>query len=515
MTQPWRAAGAWRQWDRAVFAGVAGRHWPGAEPVLPKLSHAANHGRLWLAAAGVMAVAGGREGRRAAARGLGSMALASLTVNTVGKGTVGRTRPLLDAVPVIRRLHRQPVTSSFPSGHAASAAAFAAGVAAESGTWGTVVAPVAASVAFSRVYTGVHYPSDVLVGCALGIGAALALRALRPPAGPRPTANRPVPAPALEAGRGLHVVVNTASGPPPLLTPTANRVRAALPEAVVVERTEDEDLGQLMETAAKAARDADGALGVCGGDGTVALAADAALRHNVPLAVFPGGTRNHFALDLGLATVEATADAVRAGRAARVDVARRTDASGRSPILNTFSIGSYPDLVRVRERWSRRVGSWPASVLAAVHVLRTCSPVTVEINGRTRDVWLLFAGNCRYSSWGLAPVRRRDLTDGLLDVRIVDGGRFARTRLVGAALTGVLTSSPIYTEATVRRLRIRLPDAGRPDAGGCPPADGATGPPGSAAGPGVHLACDGEVSPAPAELLLDKVPGGLRVYRAA
>ncbi|WP_141726710.1 phosphatase PAP2 family protein, partial [Actinacidiphila rubida] len=161
MTQPWRAAGAWRQWDRAVFAGVAGRHWPGAEPVLPKLSHAANHGRLWLAAAGVMAVAGGREGRRAAARGLGSMALASLTVNTVGKGTVGRTRPLLDAVPVIRRLHRQPVTSSFPSGHAASAAAFAAGVAAESGTWGTVVAPVAASVAFSRVYTGVHYPSDV------------------------------------------------------------------------------------------------------------------------------------------------------------------------------------------------------------------------------------------------------------------------------------------------------------------------------------------------------------------
>ncbi|WP_256090625.1 bifunctional phosphatase PAP2/diacylglycerol kinase family protein, partial [Actinacidiphila rubida] len=291
----------------------------------------------------------------------------------------------------------------------------------------------AASVAFSRVYTGVHYPSDVLVGCALGIGAALALRALRPPAGPRPTANRPVPAPALEAGRGLHVVVNTASGPPPLLTPTANRVRAALPEAVVVERTEDEDLGQLMETAAKAAR-----------------------------------------------------DAVRAGRAARVDVARRTDASGRSPILNTFSIGSYPDLVRVRERWSRRVGSWPASVLAAVHVLRTCSPVTVEINGRTRDVWLLFAGNCRYSSWGLAPVRRRDLTDGLLDVRIVDGGRFARTRLVGAALTGVLTSSPIYTEATVRRLRIRLPDAGRPDAGGCPPADGATGPPGSAAGPGVH-----------------------------
>jgi len=530
-----RAAQAWRQWDRALFAQVAGRHWPGAEPVLPRLSRAANHGRLWLAAAGTMAALGGREGRRAAVRGLGSLAVASLAVNTVGKGAVGRARPLLDAVPVIRRLHRQPLTSSFPSGHAASAAAFTAGAAMESPAWGTVLAPVAASVAFSRVYTGVHYPGDVLAGCALGAGAALVVRTLRPPARPRPQSGHAVPVPALAGGRGLHVVVNTASGPPPLLTPAADRVRAALPEAVVIERTEDDDLLDLLETAAGAAAAAGGALGVCGGDGTVAQAAGAALRHGLPLAVFPGGSRNHFALDLGLETVEATAAAVLAGSGARVDVARRTDPSGRSPFLNTFSIGSYPDLVRVRERWSRRVGSWPASVLAAVHVLRTCEPVDVEVNGRARSVWLLFAGNCRYSSWGLAPVRRRDLTDGLLDVRIVDGGRFARTRLVAAALTGVLTSSPIYTEATVRRLRIRVPDVGGAGGAGAAHGTGTSGGAGAsgragstgggavaaalavvatAAGPGVRLACDGEVAPAPAELLLDKVPGGLRVYRA-
>jgi diacylglycerol kinase family enzyme/membrane-associated phospholipid phosphatase len=483
----------WKNWDKALFAEVAGRHWPGAEPVLPKLSRAANHGRLWFAVAAGIAAAGGPSGRRAAARGLGSLALASLTVNTVGKGAVRRSRPILDAVPVIRQLHRQPITSSFPSGHAASAAAFAAGAALESTGWGTVVAPIAASVAFSRIYTGVHYPSDVLVGCALGVGAALTVRALIPPATVRPEPGPKAPAPALPDGAGLHVVVNAAAGPPPLLTTPEVRIAAALPAADVVECTEDDDLAELLEKAARAAVEQSGALGVCGGDGTIRLAAAVALRHGLPLAVFPGGTRNHFALDLGLGTIDNTAEAVLAGRAAGVDVARTTvlDTPGAAgePYLNTFSIGSYPDLVRVRERWSRRVGSWPAGVLAAVHVLRTCEPVQIEINGRPRSVWLLFAGNCRYSSVGLAPVRRKSLTDGRLDVRIVDGGPFARTRLVGAALTGVLTRSPVYEAAAVPRLRVRVPGAG------------------------VHLACDGEVAPAPGELLLDKVPGGLVVYR--
>ncbi|HEY5832491.1 bifunctional phosphatase PAP2/diacylglycerol kinase family protein [Streptomyces sp.] len=481
----------WKNWDRAMFAQVADRHWPGAEPVLPRLSRAADHGRLWFAVAAGMAATGGRGGRRAAVRGLGSLALASLTVNVVGKGAVRRTRPILGTVPVIRRLHRQPVTSSFPSGHSASAAAFAAGAATESGAWGTALAPVAASVAFSRVYTGVHYPSDVVVGCALGIGAALAVRALLPPADRQPEPGPAVRAPAPRDGEGLHVVVNAASGPPVLLTSPADRIRAALPQAEVVERTEDDDLTELLEKAAESAVEQGGALGVCGGDGTVSRAASVALRHGLPLAVFPGGTRNHFALDLGLTSIEDTATAVQSGRATAVDVARRTDlADGTSAIfLNTFSIGSYPDLVRIRERWSRRVGSWPASVLAAVHVLRTCSPVAIEVNGRPRSVWLLFAGNCRYSSWGLAPVRRRDLSDGVLDVRIVDGGPFARTRLLGAALTGVLTGSPVYTTTTVSRLRVRVPSEG------------------------VRLAYDGEVAPAPGGLLLDKIPRGLTVYR--
>lgn len=484
-----------KTWDHKLFHQVASRRWPGAEPVLPRLSHSANHGRLWFGVAAGIAAGGGKRGRRAALRGVGSLALASATVNTVAKRAVGRNRPLLDAVPVIRRLRRQPFTTSFPSGHAASAAAFATGVAMESGRWGAAVAPVAASVAFSRIYTGVHYPSDVAAGAALGVGAALAVRALVPTSDTTPARVGPaVNAPSLPAGRGLFVVVNEASGPPALLNPPAARIRTALPLAEVEERTEDDDLAQLLEKAAQQAGGHGGALGVCGGDGTVTLAASIALRHGLPLAVFPGGSRNHFALDLGIERVEAAASAVLTGRASTVDLATYTsyDTPGGGaavPFVNTFSIGSYPELVRIRERWSRRVGSWPASVLAAVHVLRTAGPVDVEINGRRRSVWLLFAGNCAYSNVGLAPVRRRDLNDGVLDVRIVDGGPFARTRLLGAAVTGFLTRSPVYSAARLRRLRIRGLTAGS------------------------HLAYDGEVAPAPSELLLDKLPGALVVYR--
>ncbi|MDX2648338.1 phosphatase PAP2 family protein, partial [Streptomyces sp. PA03-1a] len=167
-------------WDKELFLNVATRSWPAAEPVLPRLSKAANHGLLWFGVAAGIAAVGGRTGRRAALRGAASLAVASAVVNTVGKGAVRRNRPVLDAVPVMRRLSRQPGTTSFPSGHAASAAAFAAGVALESPRWGAVVLPVAWSVAFSRIYTGVHYPSDVAAGMALGAGAALAVRGLVP-----------------------------------------------------------------------------------------------------------------------------------------------------------------------------------------------------------------------------------------------------------------------------------------------------------------------------------------------
>ncbi|MDF3289799.1 bifunctional phosphatase PAP2/diacylglycerol kinase family protein [Streptomyces silvisoli] len=474
--------------DQIVFGRIAARTWPFAESTLPRLSRAADHGVLWIGTAAAIAGLGGKSGRRAAGRGLASLALASAVVNTVGKRLVRRPRPLRNAVPAIRQLRRQPFTTSFPSGHAASAAAFAAGVGLQSPRWGALVAPVAASVAFSRVYTGVHYPSDVLAGAAIGVGAAAVVRALG--ADRRESKPPRAAAPALDAGEGLVVVVNNTSGVPPLLVPAAERLRAALPKAQVIEATEDDDFPGLMEKAVRLAAECGGALGVYGGDGTVNTAAAIASRENVPLAVFPGGTRNHLAMNLGVEEIEDTARAVRNGQATAIDLAYFDGADGeRVPFVNTFSIGAYPELVRVRERWSRRLGSWPASVLAALHVLRTADPVPVVLGGQRRLVWLVFVGNCTYRGNGVAPLRRSDLADGVLDVRVVEAGPLARARLMAAAVTGALGRSPVYSEKKLRGLRIE------------------------GLGEEAHLAYDGEVSRAPSTVSIAKAYKALVVYR--
>ncbi|MEU5361962.1 phosphatase PAP2 family protein [Streptomyces sp. NPDC005925] len=468
--------------DCRLFEVAAALHWPGAERVLPRLSRSANHGVLWFAVAGAVAATRTPRARRAAARGLVSLALASLTVNTLGKRTVRRPRPLLDAVPVVRQLKRQPITTSFPSGHAASAAAFATGVALESPAWGAAVGPVAASVALSRVYTGVHFPSDVLAGAALGAGAAFAVRALvptraqlTPPARPR------ADAPALPEGAGLVLVANTAAG-------SAERVRAlrdALPRAEIVE-CEAADVRTELEKAVTRAV----VLGVCGGDGTVNAAAGIALRHGVPLAVLPGGTLNHFAYDLGVEDARDLAPALLRGDAVRVDVARFTCGDKRGVFVNTCSLGVYPELVQERDRWSRRIGSWPAGMLAAWRVLRGGRhPLEVEVKGRHRPLWLLFAGNGTYHRMGLAPGRRLDMADGQLDVRVVHGGSKPAARLLAAALAGPLTRSPAHAAVQVGRLRL----------------DGLA--------PGTLLAYDGEVTEVEGSVTLEKLPEALVVYR--
>jgi undecaprenyl-diphosphatase len=123
-----------------------------------------------------------------------------------------------------------------------------------------------------------------------------------------------------------------------------------------------------------------------------------------------------------------------------VDVGRFSSGGKEGCFLNTCSLGVYPELVRERDRWSKRIGGWPAGVVAALRVLRADEhPLRAEFQGTERQLWLLFAGNGMYHRMGLTPGRRFDLADGRLDVRVVHGGRVPAARLLAAAVAGPLT----------------------------------------------------------------------------
>jgi membrane-associated phospholipid phosphatase len=159
--------------DTAVYSAIAITPTPLLDRVLRGVSRAANYSKLWLASSALLAVAGGPRGRDAAVDGLASVALTSAVVNGVLKPLARRRRPDRDTfnVPAGRQV-TMPASRSFPSGHAASAFAFAAGVAADAPQAGLILNAAAAIVAYSRVHTGVHYPGDVIAGSLTG--AALA-----------------------------------------------------------------------------------------------------------------------------------------------------------------------------------------------------------------------------------------------------------------------------------------------------------------------------------------------------
>jgi diacylglycerol kinase family enzyme/membrane-associated phospholipid phosphatase len=482
--------------DAALFHLVAAKHTPLLDAVLPRLTRTANQGGLWWSVAAILAATRGQR-RRAAVRGLLALGIASGVANLPAKYAVRRSRPPLDRVPLGRQLHRQPSTTSFPSGHSASAAAFAVGVAMEAPLAGAAVGVLASAVAYSRVYVGVHYPGDVLAGVAVGAGSALLTAKTWPrrPSGParaRPASSQ---APSLPHGEGLVVVVNAGAGKASR-SDIADEIQRLLPYAEIVQPGKDDDLAQVMSDAAKRGQ----ALGVAGGDGTVNAAAAAALAAEVPLAVFPAGTLDHFARDAGLASLNDAAQAVEAGEAVAVDVGwldlGQTAGDPNDPqdaiFLNTLSLGSYPEIVEMRERLEEYLGKWPAVALASIRVLRRGHPVELEVDGEFRRLWLLFAGNGGYRPSGFAPTYRPNLDDGLLDVRIVDAkSPLARTRLVLALMSGRLGRSKVYEQRYAHDLQLR----GTDDTGK------------------LTLARDGEVGDQPPKLLLRKFPRRLVVYR--
>ena len=217
------------------------------------------------------------------------------------------------------------------------------------------------------------------------------------------------------------------------------------------------------------AREADAAaLGVAGGDGSLAPVASVAVERELPFVCVPFGTRNHFARDLGIAHPTSALSAFAAGRERRIDVGR---ADGRL-FLNNVSFGLYARLVHRREEHRRRRRAL-AGLRALWLLLRERRPVGLVIDGEPITARVVLVGNNGYELDLFDVGERARLDEGALHAYLA-GGWLPRTweervaqefRIEGsgplrAAIDGepVELESPVELRIEPRALRVLLPE---------------------------------------------------------
>ena len=178
----------------------------------------------------------------------------------------------------------------------------------------------------------------------------------------------------------------------------------------------------IRPAAERAAKDGTAGLVAAGGDGTVNTLAGVAIDAGVPLGVLPQGTLNHFAKDLGIPTdLDDALGVVLAGHTRRVDVG---EVSGRI-FVNNSSLGVYPRIVRLRERYGARgPGKWLAALWATLAVLRRhpFAAVRLVVNGEPllRRTPFVFVGNNDYRMEGLRAGTRETLDRGVLAIYLMN-----------------------------------------------------------------------------------------------
>ena len=195
-----------------------------------------------------------------------------------------------------------------------------------------------------------------------------------------------------------------------------------------------------------------------GGDGTLALVAEAAYKSGKIFGVMPLGTRNHFSKDLGIPQDMAGAVAViAAGHTRQVDLG---EVNGRI-FINNSSIGLYPRIVRHREAQQERLGrgKWYAAFLAAIRVFRR-SPfyrVRFKLDGHSflRKVPFVFVGNNLYEMDIYNIGSRQSLDRGLLSVYFLHrGGRWGVLELLFRTLIGRLKQWRDFEEIETEAITI-------------------------------------------------------------
>jgi len=170
---------------------------------------------------------------------------------------------------------------------------------------------------------------------------------------------------------------------------------------------------------AEVARRADGtAVGMAGGDGSLAPVAQACLERDLPFVCVPFGTRNHFARDLGLDRDDPVAalDAFADGLERRVDVGR---ANGRL-FLNNVSIGVYARLVHRREHHRRRREAL-ARLRALLAIVRNPRPIGITVHGEPVRSRVILVANNPYTLQPFSIGERERLDEARLHLYVPAG----------------------------------------------------------------------------------------------
>jgi len=140
--------------------------------LMPLVSALGEGGLVWLFILFLLAIFGNGTGRKAAFLGTVALVASFFLLDEALKALVARPRPFLHFTDA-RLLVALPHSFSFPSGHASTSFATAAAIFLKHKRVGGCALVLAALIAFSRVYVGVHYPGDVLAGAVLGTVIAL------------------------------------------------------------------------------------------------------------------------------------------------------------------------------------------------------------------------------------------------------------------------------------------------------------------------------------------------------
>ncbi len=158
--------------DGGVMAFVqANFHNPVTDAVFPVITFFGEGGLFWIALS--LALLCFKRTRRCGVCALSAIALGFLFGELILKNIVCRPRPYQAFPEYTALLLPVPGGYSFPSGHTCSSFAVAAVYFRFSKKWGAAALVLAALIGFSRIFLFFHWPTDVLCGAVLGVGAAL------------------------------------------------------------------------------------------------------------------------------------------------------------------------------------------------------------------------------------------------------------------------------------------------------------------------------------------------------